>query len=235
MSQLELEAAIDSSAGAISRIENNQVNPTKETILNISKILELNNTEIDYLIGQTALPASQEEIEKAVKEANRVLGVGHRFAYLIDERWRYYIFSKGFNNLLQMSSDDITYMQRKTTVQSLVESDSPIPKRLDKDHYYELVYSYLHNYYTNMSHMDDDPFYIDSVKSILKNPRAKEIWKKIKSKEFTPEENRLVYFNVFGNEFSLHYSYHSLATTTRFFIVEWYTENKLTDLLSKYT
>ncbi len=42
MSQLELEALIDASTGSISRIENDEVNPTKETLLKIVEKLELN-------------------------------------------------------------------------------------------------------------------------------------------------------------------------------------------------
>ncbi|HEX9804761.1 MAG TPA: helix-turn-helix transcriptional regulator, partial [Candidatus Dojkabacteria bacterium] len=227
--------AIDSSAGAISRIENNQVNPTKETILNIAKILNLNNIEIDYLIGQTALPATEREIESAKEESKEFLITRNRFGYLLDERWKYHLFSKGFIEILSMEPFEIEYLLSKTTVQSLVEKESPIPKRLDVEHYDELLESYLHSYYSWMSHMDDDPTYKDSVKSIIKNSRSNKIWNKIKSKKFTPEESRFVHFNVFGKKFALHYSGLPLAINNRFYLVEYYTENKLTDLLSKYT
>lgn len=51
LSQLDLEVAIDASAGSISRIENNVINPTKETILDISDALNLHPIETAYLFG----------------------------------------------------------------------------------------------------------------------------------------------------------------------------------------
>ena len=51
ISQLDLEIAIDTSPGALSRIETNKVNPTKETLLKISRILMLSNIETASLFG----------------------------------------------------------------------------------------------------------------------------------------------------------------------------------------
>ncbi len=51
LSQMELELEIGASPGSISRIENGQVNPTKETIITIAEILKLTNTEIAYLFS----------------------------------------------------------------------------------------------------------------------------------------------------------------------------------------
>ena len=46
MTQLELELEIDASLGSISRIENGQVNPTKETLKKIEKVLKLSKREV---------------------------------------------------------------------------------------------------------------------------------------------------------------------------------------------
>ena len=51
LSQMQLELEIEMSPGSLSRIENNQVNPTKETILNIAKALNLTDSQISYLFG----------------------------------------------------------------------------------------------------------------------------------------------------------------------------------------
>ena len=51
ISQLQLELIINASSGMISRIESNHVNPTKETLFEISKALRLNKIEIAYLFG----------------------------------------------------------------------------------------------------------------------------------------------------------------------------------------
>jgi DNA-binding XRE family transcriptional regulator len=51
MSQMDLEVAIDASFGSISRIETGRVNPTKETIISIAKVLRMQTREIADLFG----------------------------------------------------------------------------------------------------------------------------------------------------------------------------------------
>lgn len=49
-SQLNLEAEADLSEGSISRIENENRNPTKETLAKIAKVLELDAKETAFLM-----------------------------------------------------------------------------------------------------------------------------------------------------------------------------------------
>ena len=51
LSQLQLELMTDLSEGSICRIESNSINPTKETILRLSKALKLSREEIIDLFG----------------------------------------------------------------------------------------------------------------------------------------------------------------------------------------
>lgn len=51
VSQFSLEIIIGASAGSICRIESGKVNPTKETLFEIAKALNLNQEEITYLFG----------------------------------------------------------------------------------------------------------------------------------------------------------------------------------------
>ena len=51
VSQFHLEMMIGAAAGSISRIEADKVNPSKETLLAISKALELSKAETAYLFG----------------------------------------------------------------------------------------------------------------------------------------------------------------------------------------
>lgn len=51
VTQLELELRINASFGSISRIENGITNPTKETLLEIAKALNLNPLETAMLFG----------------------------------------------------------------------------------------------------------------------------------------------------------------------------------------
>lgn len=61
ISQLQLELSIGASTGSISRIENGQINPTKETLLKIAEVLNLNFLEKADLLG---IEISEEEINQ---------------------------------------------------------------------------------------------------------------------------------------------------------------------------
>jgi len=50
-SQLDLELETGLSTGTISRIENGNINPTKETLTRIAERLSLKPSEIAYLLG----------------------------------------------------------------------------------------------------------------------------------------------------------------------------------------
>lgn len=67
LSQLELELEIDAAQGSISRIENGQVNPTKETIRKIIDVLDLNIIEAAELYE-----LSIEDISKIVRLAGKL-------------------------------------------------------------------------------------------------------------------------------------------------------------------
>lgn len=67
-SQLDLEMEIGSSAGTISRIENGQVNPTKETLLNIASTLKLEATETAQLFNIDLQQYSKSEAFSEIEE-----------------------------------------------------------------------------------------------------------------------------------------------------------------------
>ncbi|MEO6729409.1 MAG: helix-turn-helix domain-containing protein [Candidatus Dojkabacteria bacterium] len=50
-SQMELELEIDASPGSLSRIENGEVNPTKETLMKLIDVLNLNSIEASIIFG----------------------------------------------------------------------------------------------------------------------------------------------------------------------------------------
>jgi transcriptional regulator with XRE-family HTH domain len=71
VSQFELELRIDASPGSISRIESGQVNPTKETLMKISRALNLTTSELGYI--QDIKILSPEEIILAISTITKSL------------------------------------------------------------------------------------------------------------------------------------------------------------------
>lgn len=237
VSQLDLENEIDGSSGMVSRIENNLVNPKKETIIKIANVLRLSNEEIDYLIGKTRLPANDEEIKNAKNEATQELGKKGKLNYLLDERWRFHSFSETFLKFLYLSSNELNYIIGRTTTQLIVRDDSPILQRLNKEYYEQFLTNYLSIYFSNMSYMDDDEIYRLTVKDIMSNVLAKRIWLEVTDKndrKYTPQEDRIIYFDLKGSKVNLYYSIQPLLLNSRFTIVEYHTENKVSNLLKDF-
>ena len=174
LSQLELETSIDASAGMISRIENGIVNPTKETIFKIAKILDLNQREVDYLAGITAEPATQKEIDLAVLEVAGYLDREDVLAYMSDDRWRFSKISKGFITFLKASDFDAESLLGKTVIQALVEKDAPLKKFIDKENYEDLLHWQLNHYYAEMYFTQDDEIFQLSIKQIEAESYSKE-------------------------------------------------------------
>lgn len=235
LTQLQLEVELGASSGAVSRIENNQINPTKETIHKIAKVLELNNREIDYLIGQTALPATEEEIEKAKEEAEKYLSKRGRLAYLLDDRWRFIMISPTFRRLLKIKPSEEKYVLGKTTAHVIVDQSSPVLERINQDLYTELLENYLKTYYSRVSFMVDDAIYQETLQAIMQNPLAEEIWTNLVSQDFrevTTIENRNIDFDLHGIKLRLYYILSLLEENDRFELVEFSTENKFLDCFS---
>ncbi len=65
-SQLDLEVAADLSFGTISRIENNRINPTKETLLKIALALDLSSLQTTKLFG---IPDVLSEVRNVTKQS----------------------------------------------------------------------------------------------------------------------------------------------------------------------
>lgn len=234
LSQLALEAETGSASGVISRIENNQVNPTKETIFKISNVLHLSNHEVDYLIGETAEPATIKEIEEAKQIAQEILENQPKLTYLIDIRWRYWMISRAFIELLHLTPEEINYIIGKTTVEIVVMEDSPILKRINKRFYKSLLEMYLPSYYNDMSYMDDDVIYQRTIKEINKNQTAKKVWgsiQNINNQTVLTQGERVVHFNLFGIKFPLYYAFQYLPSNRKFYIVEFVTANKILKFL----
>ena len=90
--QLEVEAGL--AFGVVSRIESDTINPTKETVLKISRVLNLNNHELDYLLELQESNPSEEDIKKMITETQPWLDEELFPMYLIDNKIRGWAYNK---------------------------------------------------------------------------------------------------------------------------------------------
>lgn len=128
-----------------------------------------------------------------------------------------------------MTQDEEAYLVGKTTAETIVDDSSPAFKWISPDYREELIQEYFAFYYTQMSHMDDDPIYLRTVEAIIGYPEAKESWLKLVNngiRDFIyPEEMKIVVDTPSGR-LPLYYSIINLPINKRFLIVEYTTKNQ---------
>lgn len=108
ISQFALELEIGLATGSLSRIENNAINPTKETLFKIASSLSLNPFEIMYLLDIHSKEPSMEEIKHILSLVKPSLDKTWIFAYLLDNDSRIIEFSNGFYYLSKLANLNIT-------------------------------------------------------------------------------------------------------------------------------
>lgn len=121
VSQLKLETEAGMSPGALSKIENGFVNPTKETLLDISEILDLSIYEQAYLIGSFDRPLTPKDVEKINTAIHSRFSGLHNFAYLLDYRYRVFKFSNGFKFMGKLIGVDHEKLLGKSIIEILFD------------------------------------------------------------------------------------------------------------------
>ena len=115
LSQFELEIEIGASAGSISRLENNLVNPTKETLLHLSQVLDLSFDEKVDFFG-----LNYAEVEKYIPEKflKQKLTNNISLNNILSMKFLDYAFVKGkdyfikeCDSSLEIPSNEVLYIQ----------------------------------------------------------------------------------------------------------------------------
>jgi len=237
LSQFALEELIDASPGYLSRLESGEINPTKETINQIGKVLKLNEREMSYLIGKIFYPATDEELNEArmeVKDFFRKKGV---LAYMLDDRKRLVDISDTFVKVLNFTVKDKETYLLMPFVSLIYDPKLNIQSKVSKNNYEEFTRSYLSKFYLDTSFMVDDQIYLKALESIRKHPDANKIWQNIlynPPKLLQTIENRTIVFSIKGKDVPLTYSIQPLLSHRRFEIIEYHPTNLFHKIASKF-
>ena len=239
LSQMDLELAMNASAGMISRIESGKVNPSKETVRTIGRILEMNDKEVDYLIGPLSIPATQVEINLAINEIKDYMDQSATFAYLIDDRFRMLYVSKGFENVFKRlvpGYDSISKNVIGNTMVGLIFDETlGVKKFLKTEFYDEMVYLQLARLKKQMEYMVDDKYYKQAKEVVSKYPGVYKIWKGIADVDinFNSLDAKRVEFNIYGIKTKLYFSREAVWKYPRFETIEYVPNNKFLKLVQK--
>lgn len=234
LSQLDAEIAIGLSSGVLSRIENNNINPTKESVLKIAEVLKLNEEEIDYLIGKTQTPATEEEIQTAKKSIEPLLLSTNRLLYLLDDRKRLIAVSNGFKKLIPIKWEN--YIGKSVIELIVDQANNPISRIFKLN---TIIKNQLTLYYKEMGYQEDDQIYIESVNKINSTQHTKKIWNEITNNKVNinvyDQSYREIVISIYGIKLKMNFSREKLLDSRRFEIVEYYTDNKILSKILRIT
>lgn len=239
ISQFDLEGQMDAASGMISRIESGKVNPSKETVKTMAQKLGLNILELDYLIGTRAEPATEEEILLAKNSVKDYFEKDNVFAYLSDDRWRLFYFSKGFRKIIEKLLPENIDLQNdvegRSIIQVLINPDLGVRQIIDSEYYEKLMLSQLTKFYAMVSFMQDDEYYQEGLKWIMSDPITGKLWTKyIKSENNLPNiESRTIPIQIKSLKISMNYFKEELYAHPRFVMVEYKPANKALKFVAK--
>lgn len=220
LTQLDLETEIDCATGSISRIEAGKVNPTKETLLQISKTLKLTEKELADLMEVRPIQPTTEEIQAALEETGNLLSQDDRYIYLVDENSIVYAVSEGFINLLKIDRNNIPKFAGKPVLELIFDPAFGILKYLDLrrslpaaaieiarlNYTQKGIAKFLNNRFRRMDHYQE----------LLKESE------KVKYEDTVSTPRRQVYIYVNGKSKAFRYNKENLRINFRFGLVEYY-------------
>lgn len=220
MSQLDLEAAIQTSPGVISRIEAGKVNPTKETLLQIAGILELDKQEVSDLLEIRPLYPTPEEIETAITECKSLLSRDDLLAYLLDDAGRYVAVSNGFINLLNAKEEQVKQIIGSNFMEVALDPKYGIMQFLDFEMNKKI-------YALELARMiQESRIALESIpESLTKLDGAAEVLQLMQSlsiEELLDSRQNHVYFDIDGKKIRYTFTREKLKGNNRFELIEFF-------------
>lgn len=223
LSQLDLETATDMSPGALSRIENGAVNPTKETILQLAEVLGLSQIETEYTFGKRMHPVTTKDIYKALESVKVYYSKRFVYSYFIDDRYRVWGISKSLQKFLKLSDIEVESHIGVSLVDIVLESAFS-KKFLDSQMYDETVTNLLEIFYAECGFMFDDEIIISTIEKIRDNKITSEIWANIITQEpisIYSRKRRIVSFHTQTEPIHMELSTFPLLNNNRFWLTEY--------------
>ena len=236
LSQMNLELELESSPGSLSRIENGEVNPTKETLYKISDHLDLSNQERQYLYGSWFNPASESEVLLAIEDTSEYFNKKGVLAYILDERFRFISVSRSFRKILGFSAEQEKQAYLQPFISLIVNNEFGIRDLFPDGIYEELLFNILASFYSDCGFMQDDEIVKAQIETITKNKISRKIWEEILEKpirKYNEIDSRKVILKISGVEVEMHYVREPLYRNRRFEIVEYSPSHPFVKLINK--
>jgi transcriptional regulator with XRE-family HTH domain len=231
--QLDLETDLNYPSGYVSRIESGNITPFTSRVREIADYLDLNDLQINYLIGKIAQPPTKKEIDKAKSVIREYFDKKTTIAYLLDDRSRLIDISKGC--LLALGIKDKSKIIGEVTPRLILDPKLGINQVLRGNNYEETVKNAFLHTFDEMHFMKGDQYYKKVMKWVNATELTKTLWKELEmgKHNLRTNENRTATFKVFGQEIKLSYTNEHLPKQTRFRLLDYKPTNFLLRTLSQ--
>jgi len=131
LSQLDLENEIDASSGSISRMENDIVNPTKETLGKLAEAMGLSSMETADLLGLTIF--STESLINALNDVAGALDIQSILQIGVDILYDIFpMYNGGVIFLIDKKDDDRLYSKTVSKMPGIRKAMKILPNKFSK-------------------------------------------------------------------------------------------------------
>jgi transcriptional regulator with XRE-family HTH domain len=196
LSQFELEIKAGLSSGVISRIEHSQINPTKETLMNLSNILDLNREETIYLLSPDKLSISDQEFEKILPHIQQDFEDDNTIMYLLDNFRRVRLASKRMLNLFGLSEAEANKVLGHHILEFIFDPKLPCRKMLDLESLAKVGLICSYSFQSELGFLIDNGEFDHVLYRLNQLPNFKEIWDKAKKLSIDLHSNEYRNFNL---------------------------------------
>jgi transcriptional regulator with XRE-family HTH domain len=227
LSQTKLEVEAGLSFGTLSRIENGSINPTKETLVKIAKVLELKDDEFVYLINHRKSNPDENEVQHIVESVRRDLNDEEVPAYLVDTRLRVWDWNEMILKIIGVDKVKAQEYKGFTCMRILFLSEFNLRKRIPVTYLPKIInqqvstYKYLIRKYRNESTTSQE------IRDLLKDEEFKNAWVTDESFDYLPLKNE--FYLRFNNKLlKIDILLQQLTSDNRFFVIRYFPKDQIT-------
>ncbi len=221
ISQFDLEMALGLSAGSVSRIENDLVNPTKETIVKVANFLKLSQAEVAYLLDVNHSDPTPEEVENMINSLRAHFKKKTVFAYLLDNKSIILEISDGFKIIAKLARLDLSKIYNSQVAEVVFDPSLGLRKFIkDFDNVATSVIAVLKQ---ERDYLIDESWWKELIERLKKQPDFQRLWDSLPDEAINllEEERRIVEFDLLVKKFEFTYTWTNIPNDPRFVVVEY--------------
>lgn len=222
VSQFTLELETGLSAGTISRIENDTVNPTKETILNITHCLQLNPFETMYVLDINHNDPSDEEMLKVKENMSEYMNKPWNFSYIVDNKSRFIEFSLGFKIIGKIGKIDYKKFYNQHVQEILFNPCLGFRDTIPDEKFREIALPVIQFYFEEKYYLFNEQWWEDMLAKLKEFEEFVQLYKEVELKREGNDSKgeQVLYMNLLGRRLKFYYQIIHMFQDPRFILVD---------------